>query len=202
MKHANSQSLQRNPGHDPARALPRGAGVSRRRDDASLLRLRARVACGAWLCPALLAFGATHAADPARPLRDPLVAPVALQTAPSANAAAGAQAAPGAAQAASTRGAPRAARHIMIVDGESFVIEGGRRRSVGDMRGSARIERIEEQAIWLREAGTLQRLPMFGPAIRRATGPVDPALKPPAVAAEKRGGEGRPPLRTTQLREP
>ena len=201
MKQANSHMNHPDASQDPPIALQRGAGSLRRCDDAPSIRLRGRIARGAFLCSALLAFSTTHAADPGRPLRDPLLAPVALQTAPSATTAAGAHAAPSPAPAASSGVAPRVARHIMIVDGQSFVIEGGRRRSVGDTRGGARIELIEEQAIWLREDGALQRLPMFGPVIRRATAPVDPALKAPATAAETRGGESRPPLRTTQLRE-
>lgn len=197
MKHPISQMKHPDGSQDPPIVSRPAAGASRRRDDSASNRLRRRIARGASLCSALLAFSATHAVDPGRPLRDPLLAPVALQTAPSAATAAGAQAAPSPAPAASAD----VARHIMIVDGQSFVIDAGRRRSVGDMRGGARIERIEEQAIWLREAGALQRLPMFGPVIRRATAPVDPALKAPAIAAETRGGESRRPLRTTQLRE-
>lgn len=201
MKHANAHLNHPDASQDSPIALQRGADALRRCDDAPSVRLRGRIARGVFLCSALLACGTTHAADPGRPLRDPTLAPVALQTAPSATTAAGAHAAPGPAQAASGGVAPRVARHIMIVDGQSFVIEGGRRRKVGDTRGGARIERIEEQAIWLREDGALQRLPLFGPVIRRATAPVDPALKAPAIAAETRRGESRAPLQTNQLRE-
>ena len=201
MTRTNSHRIRPDKSQDAPIASQRTATALRRFHDAPSIRLRARLACGACLCWALLALSTTHAADAGRPLRDPLLAPVALQTAASVATAAGAHAAPGPAQAASSGVAPRVTRHIMIVDGQSFVVEAGRRRSVGDTRGGTRIERIEEQAIWLREAGALQRLPMFGPAVRRATAPGDPAHTAPATAAGARGGESQPPLRTTQRRE-
>ena len=148
----------------------------------SSLRASGRTARDAAACLALLVFSAAQGDDAQRPMRDPTVPPIALQVAPPAAMSA---AAPDASAAASSATASRAGGHphyILVVDGQRYVIEAGRRRSVGDTLGNARIERIEDSAIWVREAGTLQRLPMFGPAVRRAATPGDAVLAPPTTA--------------------
>ncbi|MFZ2652484.1 MAG: hypothetical protein WA210_20475, partial [Burkholderiaceae bacterium] len=113
---------------------------------------------------ALLALAAAQAVDADRAMRDPTVPPISLQVAPPIVTALPGKAAAGTSVAASGPAAPRAAghpRHILVIDGQRYVIEGGRRRGVGDTLAGARIERIEDSVIWVREAGALRRLPMF-----------------------------------------
>lgn len=62
---------------------------------------------------------------------------------------------------------PVVARHLMVIDGVRWVIEGGRRRGVGDLLGSARIERIEDSAIVVRQGRQLQRLPLFVGVVKK-----------------------------------
>ncbi|MBA4175090.1 MAG: hypothetical protein C0505_00785 [Leptothrix sp. (in: Bacteria)] len=59
------------------------------------------------------------------------------------------------------------ARHILVIDGKRYLIDGGRRRAVGDLLGSARIERIDDDAVVVREAGSLQRLPLYAGVVKR-----------------------------------
>ena len=150
-----------------------------------------------------MCFAATPGADAERPARDPTVPPYTLPV--PASGAASANAALPASGARTAAPVPAAvSRHILIINGHRYVVEGGRRRSVGDTLGGARIERIEDSAIWVREAGTLQRLPMFGSAVRRAAAPQDAAQPPSASAAEgtTTSGAGRVLSRTLQPGEP
>ncbi len=153
----------------------------------------------------LLTLGAVHAVDAERPMRDPTVPPIALLVTPPAGAALSVAAAPAASATASGVAAARAPgqpRYILVVDGQRYVIDAGRRRSVGDALGNARIERIDDSAIWVREAGALQRLPMFGPAVRRAAAPSgEPPPAAPATARAPAPG-GRPSSPSTQPGEP
>jgi hypothetical protein len=59
-------------------------------------------------------------------------------------------------------------RHLLVVDGRRYVVEGGRRRAVGDLLGDTRIERIEDAAVLVRSASGTQRLPLFGGVVKRA----------------------------------
>jgi len=86
--------------------------------------------------------------------RDPMLPP------PDARPAAAPGAAPGSA-------ALPQARHLMVVDGVRYVIEGGRRRGVGDLLGGARIERIEDSGIVVRQGRQLQRLPLYVGVVKR-----------------------------------
>jgi hypothetical protein len=78
------------------------------------------------------------------------------------------------------------ARHLLIVNGERFVIEGSRRRAVGDKLGEARIERIEDTAVVVSNNGVRQRIPLFAGVVKRplADGAVasSPAASAPARA--------------------
>jgi hypothetical protein len=118
------------------------------------------------LAAATLVFG-SDAAGQAGPTRDPMVPPAAAQ-------ASAARPLPDVAPVA-----PAALRQILVVDGRRYVIEGVRRRGVGELLGGARIERIDDDAVWLRQAGSLQRVPLFGSVTKKA------ALEsaPPALAA-------------------
>jgi hypothetical protein len=60
------------------------------------------------------------------------------------------------------------ARHLLVVDGRRYVMEGNRRRGVGDLLGDARIERIEDAAVIVRGATGPQRLPLFGGVVKQA----------------------------------
>jgi hypothetical protein len=111
-----------------------------------------------------LAAATVHAAETPRVLRDPMQPP----------ALARATAAPTADTPASM---PLAARHLLVVEGRRYVMEGSRRRGVGDLLGDARIERIEDAAVIVRSAGGSQRLPLFGGVTKQA------ASEPPAVTA-------------------
>lgn len=114
-----------------------------------------------------MAFANPEAAARA-PARDPMLAP------------AEARPASGAASAPSPVAEPPPARHLMVVDGRRYVLWGGRKRSVGEMLGDARIERIEDSAVVVRQDGALQRLPLYGDVIRRPAIESPAALKPPA----------------------
>lgn len=95
--------------------------------------------------------------------RDPMQPPPALR----AVAAAGGSAPANAALAV--------ARHLMVIDGVHYVIDNGRRRGVGDLLGGARIERIEDSAIVVRNGKQLQRLPLFAGVVKRPVAEPAPA---------------------------
>ena len=115
------------------------------------------------LTTALLALGDGARADDGG-LRDPMRSPIAART----GAASEAQAAPV---------IKPVARHLMVVGGHRYVIEGGQRRGVGDMLGGARIEKIEDSAVLVRSGNVLQRLPLFAGVIKK------PVIEPVASAA-------------------
>ena len=112
-----------------------------------------------------LAASLTAAADEAA--RDPTALPAALRAA---------LAPPPAASAASTdEPAPPAIRQVMFSGGRAYVVQRGRRYAVGESLDGARIERITEQAVWLRKrGGPLRREPLYGDVHKRL---------PPAPAA-------------------
>ena len=120
-----------------------------------------RTACAA-ACLLASAAGAhaAQAGETAPPLRDPMQPPPALQAPLRSN---------------SSDGAPAAVqitpRHLMTIGGRRYLIDGGRRLGVGDMLGSARIERIDDGAVWLREAGELRQVSLFGGIVKRALPP-------------------------------
>jgi hypothetical protein len=97
----------------------------------------------------------------AEPLRDPMQPPVAAQPASAASA-------PG------ERG-DAAPRHIVVIGRTHFLVDQGRRLSVGDSLGGRRIERIDGDAVWLRDAQGVQRVPLYPGVTRRAApDPVSP----------------------------
>ena len=115
----------------------------------------------------LLLVCAAQAADNAAPMRDPM-------RPPSANA----PAAPTRTSEAPAVAAEITPRHLMVIEGRRYVIEGGRRLGVGDLLGGARIERIDDGAVWVREAGALRQLSLFGGVSKRAQGAGDAASSP------------------------
>lgn len=106
-------------------------------------------ATGLW---ALLVVASANAQEASR---DPMQPPPAMRAA----------AAPGGS--ATAEPAPLVARHLMVVEGVRYVIDGGRRRSVGDLLGGARIERIEDSAVVVRNGKQLQRLPLYAGVVKR-----------------------------------
>lgn len=117
------------------------------------------------LLAALLGSGPAWAQE----LRDPTSWPVGVQ----APASSPASPASGAEPAAS---GPRI-QQIVIVDGRAYVVARGRRYGVGDPFGDARITRIEEQAVWLRDASGSRRESLY-PGIEKR---VPAALAAPAA---------------------
>lgn len=137
--------------------------------------------CAAALLALLALPFAPAVADPGAPaLRDPLQPPAALRAASAPEAAADA-------------GAP-ALRQILVVDGRRYVVEGTRLRGVGDKLGDARIERIGDDAVWLRRAGGVQRVPLFAGITRRPAAPeaATPAPAPSSARTLARANRLRP----------
>ncbi|NCT83424.1 MAG: hypothetical protein GXC94_09795 [Comamonadaceae bacterium] len=119
------------------------------------------------LLPWLLLAGAGVRAD--EPARDPTAWPPALRSALAPpTVASGAQ--PG-------EPAEPAIRQVVFVDGRGYVVQRGRRYGIGDRLDGARIERITEQAVWLREAGQVRREPLYGGVEKRPPAPPAPAAK-------------------------
>lgn len=87
----------------------------------------------------------------AQSLRDPTQPPGAA----SANAAA-----------ATRPGAP--SWSVIVVDGRPHVAVGTRLYAEGQMLGRARVERITETEIWLREGRALRKVPLYAGVQRRS----------------------------------
>lgn len=146
----------------------------------------------------------------AEPLRDPTLAPAAIRAAESASAAGPACTPPCSAATATGTADDAVPRHIMTINGRPHVIERGWPRGVGDRLGTARIERIDTSAIWLREDGVLRRVPLYAgvqvrpsrddtpgerPATRRARTPAPtPSTRAPAASHGRLVSPDSPPL--------
>ena len=127
----------------------------------------------------LLMTAAAQAADPGA-LRDPMRAPPQVRAA-------------GTPTPAEALPAPASPRHVMVVGGQRYVVDGARRRAVGDMLGNARIESIEDSAVVVRQAGVQHRLPLFTGVVKRPSVPTtDSATAAPPKTANptpKRTGD-------------
>lgn len=109
----------------------------------------------------LTAYSAGAAEEPAR---DPTAWPATLR---SAVAAAQVASSP-----ASGADAPdNAIRQVVFVNGRAYIVQHGRRYGVGQQLEGARVERITEQAVWLREAGQVRREPLYGGVEKRPPAP-------------------------------
>ncbi len=106
------------------------------------------------LPPSSASSGSSVSSTP-QTLRDPTEIPAAAQ-------------APTEASSTSEDDRPHAPRHIVIVDHRAYLIEGGRRLGVGDTFGRDRIERIDADAVWLRDATGLRRVPLYAGVTKRA----------------------------------
>lgn len=121
-----------------------------------------RAFCALLLLTGSLAGGVARADEPAR---DPTAWPPALR-----GALGPASAAPGA------EPGGQAIRQVVFAAGRGYVVQRGRRYGVGDRLDGARIERITEQAVWLREAGQVRREPLYG-GVEKRPPPAEPAAK-------------------------
>ncbi len=63
---------------------------------------------------------------------------------------------------------------VMVVDGKLHVAVGTRLYTEGQMLGSARIERISETEVWLREGRELRKVPLYAGVQRRSLPPASP----------------------------
>jgi hypothetical protein len=70
---------------------------------------------------------------------------------------------------------------LLIVDGVPHVVVGTRLYAQGQKLGEARIERITETEVWLREGGELRKVSTFSGVQRRA---VAPSAQVPDCAAQ------------------
>jgi hypothetical protein len=118
----------------------------------------------------LLVMPLAQAADE----RDPTTLPPALRS-----AIAAAQAASSAAS--SVEPTDTAIRQVVFAGGRAYVVVRGRRYAVGEQLDGARIVRITEQAVWLREAGQVRREPLYGGVEKR----LPPAAAPAASGVKK-----------------
>jgi len=100
--------------------------------------------------------------------RDPTTLPAALRSAIAAASSPASGAEP----------AQEGIRQVVFANGRAYVVQRGRRYAVGEQLEGARIERITEQAVWLREAGQLRREPLYGGVEKRPpAAPKTPAAK-------------------------
>ncbi len=91
-------------------------------------------------------------------------------------------------------GAPGMA--VIVRDAKSFLVVGTRLYAVGQKVGPARIERITETAVWLREGKVLRKVPRFAGIQRSAAVPVPvPNCGPGAPKSSK----SVKPSKTTQV---
>lgn len=119
-----------------------------------------RLGIGCWLAGCgLAALAADTDAS-----RDPMQPP------PAAALPAAAASSPGGA-------ADEAPNYILVVGNARHVVDRGRRLSVGDLLAGGRIACIDDDAVWLRDAQGLRRMPLY-PGITRH--PTDTALPIPA----------------------
>jgi hypothetical protein len=127
---------------------------------------RIAMALACWWIPPLLGQVQNTPAGSTSSLRDPTLAPMS-------------SASPGASPQA-TDGAGEEGFSILVVDGRPHVIIGTRLYAQGQKLGGARIERISETEVWLREGGQLRKVSQFAGIERRN---VSPAAAVPACAA-------------------
>lgn len=90
----------------------------------------------------------------AQGMRDPTIPPTAALPAPPASSALG-------------TAETLSSLSVIVRDGKSFVVVGTRLYAQGQMLGQARIERITETEIWLREGKQLRKVQLFSGVTRR-----------------------------------
>ena len=119
--------------------------------------------CALWT----LALVAGAAGIHAQQVRDPTLAPASASSTPATGAGAGAGANMPMADAVPVA--------VIVREGRPFLVVGTRLFGQGQMLGDARIERITETEVWLREGKTLRKRPVFTGIERRAAVAAVPA---------------------------
>lgn len=79
---------------------------------------------------------------------------------------------------------------VIVREGQPYLVVGTRLYAQGQMLGGARIERISETEVWLREGKTLHRKPIFPGIVRSVAGaaPVRADCPSDPPAPQRRGG--------------
>lgn len=126
-----------------------------------------------WLAPCLAAGLAVAQEAP----RDPTAWPPSLRASLAADRAASA--------ASSADTGEAAVRQVVFADGRAYVVQRGRRYGIGELLDGARIVRITEQAVWLRDAGQVRREPLYGGVEKRPPAPAAPAASGARKSKEK-----------------
>ncbi|MDD5031258.1 MAG: hypothetical protein PHH58_17480 [Rhodoferax sp.] len=106
----------------------------------------------------------------AQALRDPTRSPVVIQSEAGAVAL-------------SKRPMDTGQMALVVRDGVSYLVHDARLYAVGQTVGAARIERLTETEVWLREAGVLNKVQVFQGVDRQASAP---APVPSAAASKQR----------------
>jgi len=122
-----------------------------------LLRLAVRVLAAA----AAACFACTA---PAQELRDPTQVPLEASTSPEG----------------SGKPAPRPGIAVVVQDGKPYLVVGTRLVAVGQKVGNAKLERITETEIWLREGQQLTKQSRFSGIQRSVATPLAPCKAPVA----------------------
>jgi hypothetical protein len=73
----------------------------------------------------------------------------------------------------------------MVLGGRSYLVVGGRRLGIGDKFGEARIERFDDGAVWIKEAGVTRRISLYEGVVKRRAAPVSPAPAGAKTSAAK-----------------
>lgn len=81
------------------------------------------------------------------------------------------------------------ARALLFIDGKPHLVAGARLYAEGQQLGAARVERITETEVWLREGGKLRKVSIY-PSVRRRS--VTPGQEPCAPDAATDCRDGRP----------
>lgn len=134
-----------------------------------------------WLMGVLL--GVAFVTAGAQSLRDPTLPPAEAGVA-------------GAPAAASSFSFDSSATAVIVRNGRSYLAVGTRLYAPGEKLGQARIERITETEVWLRERGVLRKVPLFAGIERRTAAAAalstgcapDGADRRPAVKASEAVG--------------
>jgi hypothetical protein len=124
-------------------------------------------------------LGAAFVTAGAQSLRDPTLPPAEAAVA-------------GAPAGASTFGFDSSATAVIVRNGRSYLAVGTRLYAPGEKLGQARIERISETEVWLRESGVLRKVPLFAGIERRAA--AAPALN---AGCAPDGSNRRPALKAS-----
>lgn len=109
----------------------------------------------------LLALTCVSAVSHAQTLRDPTVAPAAARAVRDVSAPAR----------ANTLGVESGSVAVLVRAGTPYLVLGTRLYATGQQVGAARIERITETEIWLREAGQINKIKVYQGVERRLAAP-------------------------------